>query len=53
MEHLANTKLKPAMLMGLETVTNLLLVHYGIDKHQFSAADFDKFKCYLELFTTI
>jgi len=53
MEHLAHTKLKPAMLMGPETVTHLLLAHYGIDKHQFSAADYDKFKRYLELFTTI
>ena len=52
-EHLANTKLKSAMLMGPETITHLLLAYYGIDKHQFSDVDFDKFKRYLELFATI
>ena len=52
-KYLADTKLKPAMLMGGETVADLLLTYYKIDKTQFSDVEFDKFKRYLELFATI
>ena len=52
-KYLSDTKLKPAMLMGPELVADLLLAHYKIDKKRFSAVEFDKFKRYLELFTTI